>query len=90
MIETLWLEQMHSVELYAYRLPPETFERWDKFSISRETVVPAQLVVLGDLVDQHAAGGTELRVAESLYPLWDEVIATTLDYSGIRLRNALN
>ena len=27
-------------------------------------------------------------VAGSLYPLWDEIIATTLDFSGIRLRNA--
>ena len=87
-IENRWLEQMHSVEVFAYRLPPETFEPWDKFFISRETVVPSEHVALGDLVEQHAAGGTELRVVESLYPLWDEVIATTLDFSGIRLRNA--
>ena len=32
--------------------------------------------------------GNELRVAPALYPLWDRVIATTLDFSGIRLRNA--
>ena len=87
-IEERWLERMHSVELYAYRLPPETFEPWDKFFVSRETVVPAEVVALGDLVEEHAAGGTELRTAGSLYPLWDEVIATTLDFSGIRLRNA--
>jgi len=87
-IERRWLERMHTVSLYAYRLPAETFERWDKFFISRETVVPSELVALGDLVQQHAAGGTELRTADSLYPLWDEVIATTLDFSGIRLRNA--
>ena len=87
-IEERWLERMHSFELYAYRLPPETFEPWDKFFVSRETVVPAEVVALGDLVEEHAAGGTELRTAGSLYPLWDEVIATTLDFSGIRLRNA--
>jgi len=89
-IETGWLERMHSVALYAYRLPPEKFEPWDKFFISRETVVPTGLVALGDLVEQHAAGGTELRVADALYPLWDDVVATTLDYSGIRLRNTAN
>ena len=88
-IESGWLEPMHSVELYAYRLPPERFEPWDKFFVSRETVVPAKLVALGDLVEEHARGGTELRVADSLYPLWDEIVATTLDFSGIRLRNAV-
>jgi hypothetical protein len=90
LIETRWLERMNSVELYAYRFPPESFEPWDKFFISRETIVPVELVALGDLVQQHAEGGTELRVADSLYPLWDEVVATTLDFSGIRLRNAVN
>ena len=88
-IEERWLDRMHSVALYAYRLPSETFEPWDKFFVSRETVVPSEVVTLGDLVEQHAAGGTELRTADALYPLWDEIIATTLDFSGIRLRNAV-
>jgi hypothetical protein len=88
-IEKSWLKRMHSAELYAYRLPPETFEPWDKFFVSRETVVPSEPVKLGDIVKEHTAGGTELRTADSLYPLWDEIIATTLDYSGIRLRNAV-
>jgi len=88
-IETGWLERMRTVELYAYRLPPETFEPWDKFFVSHETVVPLELVALGDLLARHAEAANELRVAPSLYPLWDRVIATTLDYSGIRLRNAV-
>ena len=89
MIEERRRERMHSVELYAYRLPPETFELWDKFFISCETVVPLELVAVGDLLQQHADGGTELRVDDSLYPLWDEIVETTLDFSGIRLRNAV-
>lgn len=87
-IETGWLERMRSVELYAYRLPAETFEPWDKFFVSRQTVVPLGLVELGDLLARHADAGNELRIAPALYPLWDRVIETTLDYSGIRLRNA--
>jgi hypothetical protein len=88
-IEERWLDRMRSVKLYAYRLSPETFEPWDKFFVSRETVVPSERVALGDLVDEHSAGGTELRIADSLYPLWDDAIETTLDFSGIRLRNAV-
>ena len=31
----------------------------------------------------------ELRVVPTLLPLWESVLASTLDYSGIRLRNAV-
>jgi hypothetical protein len=87
-IESMWLERMRTAKVYAYRLPHETFEPWDKFFVSRETVVPLELVELGDLLVRHAAPPNELRVESALYPLWDEVISTTLDFSGIRLRNA--
>jgi hypothetical protein len=88
-IETGWLERFRSARVYAYRLPPETFEPWDKFFVSRETVVPLEVVELGDLLARHAAADHELRIAPSLYPLWDRVVESTLDFSGIRLRNAV-
>jgi hypothetical protein len=88
-IETGWLERFRAARVYGYRLPPESFERWDKFFISRETVVPLEVVELGDLLSRHAEACNELRIAPSLYPLWDKVIETTLDFSGIRLRNAV-
>ncbi len=70
-------------------MPPETFGPWDESFVSRDTVTPLGLVELGDLLARHAANGTELRIAPRLYPLWDRVVETTLDYSGIRLRNAV-
>ena len=88
-IESGWLERLRTARVYAYRLPPETFEAWDKFWVSRETVVPLELVELGDLLAHHAEAGNELRITPSLYPLWDKVIETSLDFSGIRLRNAV-
>ena len=88
-IESAWLERMHSTRVYAYRFPPATFEAWDKFFISRDTVVPLEVVALGDLVERHAAAGIDLRVEPSLYPLWDEVREAADDFSGIRLRNAV-
>lgn len=87
-VESGWLARLRTAKLFAYRLPPDTFEPWDKFFVSRETVVPLELVELGDLLARHADTGNELRLAPALYPLWDEVISTTLDFSGIRLRNA--
>ena len=88
-IESGWLERFRAARVYAYRLPAESFEPWDKFWISRETVVPLELVELGDLLDRHAAAGVELRIAPALHPLWDKVVESSLDYSGIRLRNAV-
>jgi hypothetical protein len=87
-IETGWLERFRAARVYAYRLPAESFEAWDKFFVSRETVVPLELLELGDLLARHAEAGVELRIAPALYPLWDKVAGTTLDFSGIRLRNA--
>jgi hypothetical protein len=88
-IESAWLERMRNVHLYAYRLPEETFEPWDKFFVSRDTVAPVELIELGDLLVRHVDAGIELRLVPTLYPLWDDVIRTTLDFSGIRLRNAV-
>jgi hypothetical protein len=86
--ESSWLEAIRSVRLYAYRMPEETFEPWDRFFVSRETVEPLELVELGDLLGRHARAGIELRLAPALYPQWDSVVASTLEFSGIRLRNA--
>jgi hypothetical protein len=88
-IEWSWFERFRAARLFAYQLPPQTFERWDKFFVSRDTVAPLELMELGDLLDRHAKAGNELRIAPALYPLWDHVIETTLDFSGIRLRNAI-
>ena len=46
-------------------------------------------VEVGDLLMRHSEAGNELRIAPVLYPLWDKVIEITLEFSGIRLRNAV-
>ena len=88
-LEPAWLEPMRTTRVLAYRLPEETFiENEDRFWISAEPVEPLELVELGDLVERHAAAGIELRTEENLLHLGDEVIASSLGFSGIRLRNA--
>ncbi|MES1246359.1 MAG: DUF6886 family protein [Actinomycetota bacterium] len=90
-IESSWLARVRSVALYAYRMPEEPFDVVEdgRFFVASTTVDALERVEVGDLLDRHAAAGIELRVAPSLYPLWDRVVETTLDYSGIRLRNAV-
>jgi uncharacterized protein DUF6886 len=87
-IESAWLAPLRDAHVVAYRLPPDTFQPWDRFFVSREAVEPVELVELGDLLARHADAAIELRIAPALHPLWDHVVASTLDFSGIRLRNA--
>jgi hypothetical protein len=87
-VESGWMTRLREASVYAYRMPPESFERWDRFWVSHETVVPLEMVELGDLIGRHMRARIELRHASSLYPMWDDVVASTLDFSGIRIRNA--
>jgi hypothetical protein len=87
-IESVWLERMRETRVFAYRMPEETFEPWDRFWVSRATVEPVELVELGDLLALHSDARIELRIAPELLGLWENVLNSTLDFSGIRLRNA--
>jgi len=89
-VESDWLERLRGVRLYAYRMPPEPFDvvTDGRFYIASRTVDAVERVEVGDLLARHADAGIELRLAPALYPLWDKVIETSLDYSGIRLPNA--
>jgi hypothetical protein len=87
-IERRWLGRMRTRHVVAYRLPARTFERWDRFWISRHAVEPLEVVELGDLAERHASAGIELDVEDDLLELWGRVVSATLDFSGIRLRNA--
>jgi hypothetical protein len=90
-IEGAWLDRIRATHVVAYRLPGETFAPHPGvggYWLSEEPVVPLELVELGDLFSRHAGAEIELRVVENLWPLWDRVVASTVEFSGIRLRNA--
>ena len=88
-VEPWWLEQMRTARVVAYRMPEETFApNEDRFWISDVAVEPLELVELGDLVERHEAAGIELRTETNLLRFWDAVVASSLGFSGIRLRDA--
>jgi hypothetical protein len=93
-IEYGWLEAVRTVRLYAYRLPAGPFrpigEPNPHAMVSTDPVSPlGPPEPVGDLLEHHAAAGIQVRLLGNLWPFWDEVIASTVDFSGIRLRNAL-
>jgi hypothetical protein len=89
-IQSDWLDAMRTARVFAYRLPTESFEPYGRaagYWVSREPVEPIEIIELGDLLLRHADAGIELRIVPKLQPLWQQVIASTLEFSGIRLRN---
>ena len=92
-VEYGWLERIRTVELFAHRLPAETFEPFGDEShavVSTTTVRPlGPPERVGDLLALHEADGIQLRVLPRLGAFWADVITSTLGFSGIRLRNAI-
>jgi hypothetical protein len=92
LVETGWVERMRTARVVAYKLPEETFAPDPKvggYWLSREPVAPIDVLELGDLVARHERSGIELRAVPSLWPIWNRVVTSTLEFSGIRLHNAL-
>jgi hypothetical protein len=91
-VEFGWIEAMRSAKLWAYRLPAAAFRPIGDpphALVMQQTLEPlAAPEPVGDLFALHEQAGIQLRVLENLWPFWDEVIASTLGFSGIRLRNA--
>jgi hypothetical protein len=90
-VEAVWLDRIRSARVLAYRLPEDSFEPDQEvggYWVSRKPVVPDEVVELGDLLTLHATAGIELRVVPNIWPIWDLVVSSTLEFSGMRLRNA--
>ncbi len=90
-IEERWLARVREAHLHLYRLPEASFTQHGEtlgYWMSRATVEPLEVVEIDDLVGRHAEAGIDLRAEPNLRPLWDAVIGSTLEFSGIRLRNA--
>jgi hypothetical protein len=89
-IEYGWLEAIRTVELYAYRLPADLFVEAEAAVVATTDVEPlGPPERVGNLFELHAEAGIQLRVLPQLHDFWAAVITSTLEFSGIRLRNAV-
>ncbi|MFF0269106.1 DUF6886 family protein [Kribbella sp. NPDC004536] len=88
-VEYGWLDAMRSVSLYAYRLPAQPFAEHDAAFVATSVVRPlGPPERVGDLFALHDEAGIQLRVLPRLHDFWAAAVASTLEWSGIRLRNA--
>lgn len=93
-VEYAWLEAIRTVRLYAYRLPAGPFSHVDDdrhAMVATEPVTPlGPAEPVGDLFAVHEAAGIPLLVLPRLDAHWAALRASTLGWSGIRLRNAVS
>jgi hypothetical protein len=90
-IESGWFEHLRSCRLFCYHLPDDTFECIDEcagYFVSNVPVAPAHVEILDDPIRELLKRGVELRIVPSLWSLRDAVVASTLQFSLIRMRNA--
>jgi hypothetical protein len=88
-IEYAWLSAMQQIKLYAYRFDASRFRPLDAAWVADQPVVPlGPPEPVGDLIALHERDGIELRIVNDLRPWWTAVIESTMEFSGIRLRNA--
>jgi hypothetical protein len=91
-IEEGWFERLRLGRLYCYLMPAQTFECLDEcagYHVSRVSVVPVHIEVIDDPVSELVRRGVDLRRVSNLWPLRDVVVASSLQFSMIRMRNAL-
>lgn len=90
-IEAAWVERVRACRLFVYELDPAPFEPRladAGYWVARTGVVPIAVRPVGDLIAQHAEAGIELRVVQNLWPIFDAIMASGLEFSIIRKANA--
>jgi hypothetical protein len=90
-VEAGWFERIRRSCLFCYHLPAETFECLDAcagYFVSRIPVKPEHVEVFDDLIAELLKRDVELRVTPELWTLRDAVVASSLEFSIIRMRKA--
>ena len=92
-IENGWLERMRTCKVYVYRFDPAPFTIHQVpeagYWATTETVTPLSVELIGDLLALHAKADIELRIVPNLWPVIDAIIASGLEFSISRSKNAL-
>lgn len=94
LVEYGWLQRIQTAKVFAYRFDAAEFEPYGDPDDPHAFVARHPVRALGppepigDLLELHQQAGIELRLATTLWPWWQEVIASSVGFSGIRLRNA--
>ncbi len=91
-VESGWYQRIKDTVLYCYELPVEGFKRLDEcagYYIAYKSVEPLIVTPIYDIMSELLTHNVELRFTPSLLKLADEVSKSSLNFSLIRMRNAV-
>lgn len=93
-IEYGWLDRIRHARVFAYRFAADEFvpfgePRPHAFVATKPVVPLGPAEPVGELLALHEGADIELRVVRNLWEFWDAVVASSLEFSGIRLHNAV-
>ncbi len=90
-VEQAWYPRIRSERLWLYELPPAGFVEVDPiadYHVSRSAVEPRSEEEVTDILQALLNREVELRFLPNLWALRDQVVASSLHFSIIRMRNA--
>jgi hypothetical protein len=91
-VENNWYQIIQNTTLYCYEFSPENFSAVDEgagYYVSYEAENPVKVRKLINPVSELLKRNVELRFTPKLWLLADQIIKSSLQYSLIRMRNAL-
>jgi hypothetical protein len=90
-VEARCYRRIASCRIFLYEMPLATFENAVAaagYFISRVAVTPLRAIELSNPIDAILERGVELRFVPDLWPLRDEIVESSLEFSMIRMKNA--
>jgi len=90
-LESAWLDRIRATTLYRYHFSESTFTCVDAcagYYHSHHAIEPLQIDRITDLLAALATAEVEIRILPNLWPLRDTIVASSLPFSMIRMRNA--
>ena len=90
-VEVGWLDAIRHCTLYLYEFSTDGFIVVDAGAgnyVSEAAVAPLAVTRVDDVLNELLRHNVELRFTPSLWPLQEAVVASTLQFSCIRMRNA--
>jgi hypothetical protein len=91
-VETGWLERIRRTTIYRYIFDPEQFELYESnagYYTSTRIVKPVAVEKLDDLLGSLVTLNIEVRITPSLRPLKEAIPVSTVNFSMIRMKNAI-
>ena len=91
-VDAAWYSRIKAAQLYLYEFPAGNFILLDEcagYYISYQTVKPVSVTQIDDVIAALLSRNVELRFTPSLVHLAKDIAGSTLNFSNIRLRNAM-